>query len=68
MFKTISILALLSSSALASSGLDPVVGGTAVPKGAWPDAVAVLAETASMKDELKRAVADKLERVERRKT
>ncbi|MET0599054.1 MAG: patatin-like phospholipase family protein [Mesorhizobium sp.] len=29
---------------------------------------AVLAETASMKDELKRAVADKLERVERRKT
>ena len=29
---------------------------------------AVLAETARMKDELKRAVADKLERVERRKT
>ena len=46
MHKTLAALLVLSAStALAAPA--PVVGGTTVPEGAWPDAVAVLAQSAA---------------------
>ena len=41
MLRSISLVCLLSSSAFAGSLSTPVVGGTAVPRGTWPDTVAV---------------------------
>ncbi len=45
MLKILTVLVLSSTTALAAPA--PVVGGTTVPKGEWPDAVAVLADTAA---------------------
>jgi len=42
MLRSTSFLCLLSSSALAGSLSTPVVGGTEVPHGTWPDTVAVI--------------------------
>ena len=47
MLKTISLFSLLAISTPALAGNAPVVGGTAVPLGAYPDVVVVLAATAA---------------------
>jgi len=46
MLKILSFTLVLSTS-IAFAAPAPVVGGTTVPKGEWPDAVAVLADTAA---------------------
>ena len=47
MLKTIALFTLAFTTAATAAGVDHVVGGTTVAKGAFPDAVAVLAPTAA---------------------
>ena len=47
MHKPLAALAILLLTTTALAEPAPVVGGTTVPEGAWPDAVAVLAQTAA---------------------